>query len=66
VTTDLEAPTSSAKDEQATPQWLVDKHAAEFGSFDLDVAATAENAKAPRYYTRADDGLSLPWRGEVV
>ena len=39
--------------------------AAEFGPFDLDAAATAQNAKAPVFYTAADDGLSQPWKGRV-
>ncbi|MFT7578388.1 MAG: phage N-6-adenine-methyltransferase [Myxococcota bacterium] len=34
-----------------------------FGAFDLDVAAGDHNAKAPRWYTEADDGLSQPWLG---
>lgn len=33
--------------------------------FDLDVAAAAHNAKAPKFYTMEDDGLSQPWRGNV-
>lgn len=33
--------------------------------FDLDVAAAAHNAKAPKFYTIEDDGLSQPWRGNV-
>jgi phage N-6-adenine-methyltransferase len=51
--------------EWATPQWLADQLAAEFGgAFDLDVAATAENTKAPRYFTAAEDGLSQPWHAQ--
>lgn len=38
---------------------------ARFGAFTLDVAASAANAKAPRFYTREQDGLSLPWAGAV-
>jgi phage N-6-adenine-methyltransferase len=34
--------------------------------FTLDVAAAAHNAKAPRYFTRADDGLAQSWSGERV
>lgn len=48
----------------ATPQWLVDECALRFAGaagFDLDVAADRENAKAPMYYTEADDGLRLDW-----
>lgn len=33
--------------------------------FDLDVAASPRNAKAPKFYTREDDGLTQPWRGFV-
>lgn len=31
--------------------------------FDLDVCATAENAKCKRFFTREDDGLSQEWGG---
>jgi len=31
------------------------------GGFDLDVAASDHNAKAPRWYTDARDGLRAPW-----
>lgn len=31
------------------------------GPFTLDVAAAEHNAKAERYYTRADNGLEQPW-----
>lgn len=30
-------------------------------AFDCDVAATAENAKCERYWTKEDDGLCKPW-----
>jgi site-specific DNA-methyltransferase (adenine-specific) len=51
----------------SSPQWLVDQLAAEFvpDGFDLDPAAMAENAKAPRYFTVDQDGLSQPWHGRV-
>lgn len=42
---------------EARPHW---------GPFDLDVAAAEHNAKAPRFYTRADDGLAQPWGGPQV
>ena len=59
--------TSSRSDEWPTPGWLVDELAAEFapGGFDLDPAADPGNAKAPRYFTRDDDGLAQPWKGRV-
>lgn len=37
-----------------------------FGGFTLDAAAAPHNAKAPRYFTRADDGLAQSWAGERV
>jgi phage N-6-adenine-methyltransferase len=34
--------------------------------FTLDAAAAPHNAKTPRYFTRADDGLAQSWAGERV
>jgi phage N-6-adenine-methyltransferase len=34
--------------------------------FTLDVAAAPHNAKAPRYFTRSEDGLSQSWADEFV
>ena len=48
--------------EWATPQETFDELHREFG-FDLDVCATAENAKCERFYTKADNGLQQPWAG---
>jgi phage N-6-adenine-methyltransferase len=56
---------SSETDNWSTPQDFFDKVAAEFGPFDLDPCADATNAKAPKFYTREDDGLSRYWRGKV-
>ncbi len=53
---------SSANVEWSTPQAFFDMLDDEF-HFDLDVCATADNAKCARYYTRADDGLAQPWSG---
>ena len=62
-----EIASSSASAEWATPQWIVDQLAAEFGAFDLDPCATADNAKAPGCSIRQpDDGLSLPWKADRV
>lgn len=52
----------SQTDLWATPQAFYDKLNAEFG-FETDVCATAENAKCPRYFTQADDGLAQDWTG---
>jgi phage N-6-adenine-methyltransferase len=48
----------------ADPQDFFDQLDAEFG-FTLDAAATAENAKCARYFTREDDGLAQEWTGRV-
>jgi phage N-6-adenine-methyltransferase len=48
--------------EWATPQDLFDSLNEEF-SFDLDVCATAENAKCSRYFTRQENGLVQQWEG---
>lgn len=56
---------SSATDDWPTPQDFFDQVAKEFGPFDLDPCASAENAKAPKFYTQADDGLAQDWSGKV-
>lgn len=53
---------SSATDNWATPQKLFDELNAEF-HFELDVCASAENAKCKKYYTREVDGLAQKWNG---
>ena len=37
-----------------------------YGPFTLDAAAAPHNAKAARYFTRADNGLEQSWAGERV
>jgi phage N-6-adenine-methyltransferase len=56
---------SSKSCEWSTPPALFDRLSREYGPFDLDACATAENAKCPRFYTRADDGLARPWARRV-
>ena len=51
--------------EWSTPKWIFDALNKEF-SFTIDVAATASNAKLPRYFTEKEDGLSYSWEGERV
>lgn len=52
----------SRGDEWYTPRWLVNA----LGPFDLDPAAPARSHwTATRCYTKADDGLRLPWNGRV-
>ena len=53
---------SSKTDEWETPQWLFDELNDEF-HFTLDPAATDENHKCDRYFTKEDDGLSKMWGG---
>lgn len=52
-------------DDRALPAaefWVFNKR---FG-FTIDVAASPENAKLPRFITRGQDGLSVSWAGERV
>ena len=53
---------SSETDEWPTPQDFFDKLNEEF-HFTLDVCATPENAKCPRYYTKRENGLLQKWEG---
>jgi len=53
---------SSETDEWPTPQDFFDRLNEEFG-FELDVCATPENAKCPRYYTKRENGLLQKWTG---
>jgi phage N-6-adenine-methyltransferase len=48
-------------EEWPTPQWFVDELAREFGPFELDPCATDTNRKAPKHFTKADDGLAQTW-----
>jgi phage N-6-adenine-methyltransferase len=53
-------------DDRGTKWEFIRALEARFGApFTLDVAAAPHNAKAPAYYTRADDGLDQPWSGLV-
>lgn len=52
-------------DHWATP-WPIVRHLEmEFGAFDLDPCCVVDTAKAPKFYTQADDGLTQPWFGRV-
>lgn len=53
---------TSETDMWATPRDFFERLNGEF-NFELDVCATAENAKCAKYYTAADDGLSQAWEG---
>ena len=52
-------------DDRWTPPSLFKDVASRFGPFDLDAAASHENALCARYFTREDDGLTQPWHGTV-
>jgi phage N-6-adenine-methyltransferase len=52
----------SQRQDWETPQFSFDGLNAEFG-FELDVCATADNAKCRKFYTPEDDGLSQKWDG---
>lgn len=52
---------SKASDEWATPQAFFDWANARYGPFDLDAAATWENAKCAYYLGDGVDALLQPW-----
>ena len=56
---------SSKSNEWATPQAVFDELNKEF-NFTLDPAATSENAKCQRFFTKEQDGLKQDWSGETV
>lgn len=56
---------SDAVDDRGTDPAFIANLETRFGKFTLDVAAAEHNAKAPKFYTREDDGLSQPWTGVV-
>lgn len=56
---------SSATDNWATPQEFFDKLNSVF-NFTLDPCSDVENAKASKFFTKEDDGLSQSWDGERV
>jgi len=56
---------SSEKMDWETPQDFFDELDAEFG-FQLDVCATAENAKCSAYFDEQEDALSFSWIEEPV
>lgn len=53
---------SSEKDYWETPQWLFDSLNEKY-HFTLDSAASDENHKCSKYFTKEDDGLSQDWGG---
>lgn len=61
----IEKPVGWTSDDWSTPSWLILQLEHEFGPFDVDVCCRPETAKAPRYFTRDEDGLQQPWTGRV-
>ncbi|MDU2110007.1 MAG: DNA N-6-adenine-methyltransferase [Peptoniphilus lacydonensis] len=55
---------SSEKDDWETPQKLFDELNEKY-QFDIDVAASARNAKLPKYFTKEDNALIQEWDGNV-
>lgn len=55
---------SSNKEDWETPEELFAKLNQRFG-FDLDAAASDQNAKLEKYFTKEDDALSQKWEGNV-
>lgn len=53
---------SNEKDYWETPQWLFDSLNEKY-HFTLDSAASDENHKCSKYFTKEDDGLSQDWGG---
>jgi site-specific DNA-methyltransferase (adenine-specific) len=56
---------SSASNEWETPQDFFNEYQKEF-RFTLDPCCTHENAKCPRHFTQAENGLTQDWSGERV
>src|SRR5258705_8343867 len=52
-------------DDRGTDLAFFEMISARFGVFDLDVAASARNAKCARYFTVVDDGLTQHWADKV-
>lgn len=57
---------SSDTDDWYTPREIVSQLEWEFGKFTLDPCADSSNAKAPKFYTKSENGLLQSWAGERV
>lgn len=53
---------TSNSEEWGTPQELFNRLNKEF-NFTLDICASKENAKCPKYYTKEEDALKKEWGG---
>jgi site-specific DNA-methyltransferase (adenine-specific) len=56
---------SSHRQDWATPHEVFQYLDQRYGPFELDAAASPENAKCEQYWTEADDALTKPWAGRV-
>jgi site-specific DNA-methyltransferase (adenine-specific) len=54
----------SESSDHPTPQWIFDLLNKIF-LFDLDVAASRDNAKCPKFFSELDNGLAQKWTGRV-
>ena len=61
----MDKPDWWTSDEWATPLDVFQRIAAIYGPFDLDACARIDTAKAPRYFTVDENGLTQPWTGRV-
>ena len=55
---------SSKSNEWMTPKWLFNQLDNEF-HFDLDAAATKENALCNKFFTQEDDALNQDWAAQI-
>lgn len=55
---------TSSSEEWSTPQTLFNRLNKEF-NFTLDICASKENAKCPKYYTKEEDALKQEWGGVI-
>jgi phage N-6-adenine-methyltransferase len=66
-----ETPTATDKpewwtsDDWSTPLDVFQRIAARYGPFDLDPCCREATAKAAKYFTKVENGLSQPWHGRV-
>ena len=56
---------SSRSDDWATPEWFFAR-VSRIYRLGLDVCATAANAKCPKFYTPAEDGLTRDWTADAA
>lgn len=56
---------TSSSEEWGTPQELFNRLNKEF-NFTLDICASKENAKCPKYYTKEEEALKQEWGGRYM